>query len=265
MSDPSIFDFNGYKIKVPPKGKFNQDVPAIGNVWPNAQGTPIVSSYLVYDFAYPKVTPLVLVQSYTGAQEPVGAAGHVDGTFRKDSVSPVNKTMSVVREIVMSYQWRAVIVELNTAGGYAQEKSFVTGVQTSEEASKTFGRVLSAEASTNIPLFKGIDVKLTAAYNTGHSTQSKTVLTSSSTITEKITAPANQTFVQWQLFIVHTIKAPSLSANNVNPDDFNAYQKLFDTYGGTGIPAQFPQVSIENAPQLSGGGAIYSATLFPAT
>ncbi|WP_390910328.1 hypothetical protein [Pseudosulfitobacter sp. SM2401] len=224
-----------------------------------------MSSSLIYDYIYPKITPLVLIASYTGAQEPVGSAGHVDGTFRKDMISTVDKTMTVGREVVMSYQWKAVIVELNTAGGYSEDKTFVTGVQSTQEATETFGRVLSAEASTNIPLLKGIDVKLTAAYNSGHSSQNKTVLTTSSTTTQKVTAPAKQTFVQWQLFIQHTIKTPSIGANNVLPEYFTPYWKEFDTYGGTGIPARFPQVVIENAPLLSSGEGIYSATMYPAS
>ncbi|MDG1472162.1 MAG: hypothetical protein P8Q26_11470 [Ascidiaceihabitans sp.] len=265
MSEPTSFVFNGHTIQAPPKGKFAQGVPAIGNVWPSEQPTPIVSSYLVFDNAYPTVTPRVVITSYTGAQEPIGHAGHVDGTFRKKEISPVDKIITIGREVVMSYQWKAVIVELNTVGGYTQDKTFVTGVQTSEETSVSFGRVLSAEVGTNIPLLKGIDVKLSEAYNEGNNTQNKTVLTSSSTTTQKITAPANQTFVQWQLFIQHSIKLPGIAATGIEPADFAPYQKEFDTYGGTGIPAMSSQFMIESAPMLPSGEGIFSATLYPAT
>ena len=76
---------------------------------------------------------------------------------------------------------------------------------------------------------------------------------------------ANQTFIQWQLFVQHTIKPPAIVFVGQKADTFTPYLKLFDTYRTKGMPAYFPQVQIVNAPLLSSGEGIFSATMYPAT
>ncbi|GAA6181392.1 hypothetical protein NBRC116594_28300 [Shimia sp. NS0008-38b] len=263
MTGSTPFDLNGYILDVPPTGKFAANAPPLGASWPSSDGTQCAAAWIIYPFIKTDaMTPESLMSNIWS----IGDGHHVRELGSQSNFAWQEKytgsTFFVLRPVTMHYVWRAIIVDLNTAGGYSQDQTFQTGVQTSSETTTTFGETLGAEASGKVPLLGGIGLKLTAAYNAGSTTKNATVLTQSSSVTQHIKADPNQTFVQWQLFTRHHIAPPILSGiGDAEPDLGAAFYKAFDE---SGYAAANPAVEIEQAPLLASGQGVYSATMYPA-
>ena len=262
MVNSKTFDLNGYIIDVPPAGKFDTGAPSIGNSWPSHVGTQAASALTVIPF--PKSfysTPALLMQnvwSIGGEHKDAPLLRPVNMKFSDEFKDP---TFFVVREVTMHYVWKAIIVDLNTAGGYSQDQTFQTGVQTSTDVTKSFGAKLGVDVSGKVPLLGGIGVKLSAAYNMGETTKKSTVLTQSSSITQHIKADPNQTFIQWQLFTRHHIAPPYLVTTRIEPTTAGPFIDAFDQ---SGYAKDHTDIEIVEAPLLTGGQGVYSSTMYPA-
>jgi hypothetical protein len=261
MTNSKTFDLNGYIIDVPPAGKFDAGAPSIGTSWPSHVGTQAASAWTVSPF--PKSlysTPAILMRGVWrigGDFEDAPLLRPVKWSF-SDFKDP---TFFVLRTVTMHYVWKAIIVDLNTAGGYSQDQTFQTGVQTSTDVTTSFGAKLGVEVSGKVPLLGGIGVKLSAAYNMGETTKKSTVLTQSSSITQHIKADPNQTFIQWQLFTRHHIAPPSLATTGIEPTVAKAY---FDVFNQSDYAKRNADIEIVEAPLLTGGQGVYSSTMYPA-
>ena len=155
-------------------------------------------------------------------------------------------TFFVVRKLTMFYTWKAIIVELNTGGGYSQDQTFATGVQNRSEETTNFAVKLGVESNDQLPIFGGIGLKLSAGYRWGGTTKKSTVLTGAASVTHYIKADPNKTIIQWQLFTHHRLKPPALDAASVDPDSVGDFWKAF---AASDMAKQYPEVSLENAPR----------------
>jgi hypothetical protein len=261
MTDGNDFSVNGFKVKVPPAGKPAAGSPALGTVWPSDMGGLSSSALLVYEYDIAKTPPEALANSYSTEQDP-------DSTFLaplfrntaqfKEGPSEIN-TIAIYRELVMHYVWRAIVVELNTGGGYSEDKKIETGVQTGSTEAKTFSAHLGAEESGAVPFF-GFNLKLNEAYNWGNTSTVTTNLTKSESTTVHVTADKNQRFIHWQFYERHVLGKPKIAANVRDVSQAEPYFKAFDA---AGMADQYPDLVLESATLLPSGEGVFSSTSYP--